>query len=247
MVRIKDPVLIRESLGFFCRQAENRAFTDFEECAVDKEELLLIFADPQGEPLEKKLTGEYTGLPERLTIGKHILERMILQNIPPYFACRFLKKEAVWVKRSLDVSFYYDTAGAERGEDFGMGEVREMLSRLLAWMFAKELDKKMLAPMERFLEELSGNALTDYIGIYRRFEEVREEILALPPEAFVMPKTWIFRLWDRIRRLFKPLKKILALALLVVALAYMIWTIRLSSEPAASMDLIRQIGSLQIQ
>ena len=247
MIRLTDPSLIREAVEFFYEQAENRAFTDFEECAVDGEDLLLIFAYPQGEPLEKKLGGEYTGLPERLAIGKHILERIILQNMPPYFACRCLKREAVWVKRSLDVSFYYDTAGAERGKDFGMAEVQEVFSSLLAWMFAGELGKKTVPPLEGFLRELTEDSFGDYMGLFRRYEEIREELLALPPEALVMPKTWIFRLWDRIRPLFKPLKKILALALLAVALVYMVWTIRLSSEPAASMKLIEQIGTLQIQ
>ena len=213
---------------------------------MDGETLLLVFAYPQGEELQKKLSGEYTGLPERLAIVKNILERIILQGMPCYFACRCLKKEAIRVKRSLDVSFFYDTAGAERGKDFGMKEVQEVFAGLLAWIFEEELRKKTVSPLEEFLEELTQSLFEDYMELYRRFEEVREQLLALPPEELAMPKTWIFRFWDRLKKIFKPLKKLIALVLLIAALVYMIWTIRTASEPAASMQLMNQIGTLNI-
>ena len=38
----------------------------------------------------------------------------------------------------------------------------------------------------------------------------------------------------------------IALVLLIAALVYMIWTIRTASEPAASMQLMNQIGTLNI-
>lgn len=246
MARIMDPEQIRGSVGFFYEQAENWAFTDFEECTVDGEDLLTIFVYPQGQVLEEKLSGEYTGIVERLDVVKNILERFILQNIPAYFAARCLRPGGVWVKRSGEVSFLYDVAGAERGADFGMREVSASLCSLLERVFSGELKKETVPELKKFLKELQEDSFSDYMELYRRFQEVQKVLLELPQEALVLPKTWIFRVWDRVKKFFKPLKKLVALALFIAALAYMVWTLQAASQPAASMNVLEQIGTLDI-
>lgn len=246
MVRIMSPELIRGCVGFLYGQAQSQSFTDFEECAVDGEDLLAVFAWPKGQTLEEKLSGEYTGMAERLEIVGGILEKFILQDMAAYFAARCLRPGAVWVTRSGEVSFLYDLAGAERGADFGMQEVSAALGDLLERVFAEELKKETVPELERFLGELDEDSFGEYVGIYRRFREVGEALASLPQEAFSMPKTWIFRAWDRIKMTFKPLKRLAALALLVAALIYMAWTIRGASQPAASMNLLERIGTLDI-
>lgn len=246
MVRIMDQDLIHGSVRFLYGQAENRAFTDFVECTVSEEKLLAIFEYPQGQCLKEMLPSEYMGVAERLDIVKNTLERIILQNLPPYFAARCMRPGGVWVKRSGEVSFLYDVTGVERGTDFGMREVSAAFGGLLERVFDGELKRETVPELKKFLIELHENLFSDYMEIYRRFCEVRLAFLELSQEAFAMPNTWIFQLWDRVKKYFKPLKKLAALILFIVALAYMVWTIRTASEPAVSMNVLDQIGTLDI-
>lgn len=247
MVRFRDPDLIRSCVGFFYEQAENRDFTDFEECAVDGEDLLVFFAYPKGQPLEKKLSAEYMGMEERLAIVKNILEKWILQDMPAYFAARSLRIGGIWVERSLAVTFLYDITGAERGMEFGMAEVSASLYNLLDRMFSEELKKETVPELKKFRKELQENIFSDYVQLYRRFQEVQTALMNLSEESLVMPKTWIFRVWDRVKKTIRPFKKLVAWMLLVAALVYMMWTIRTSSNPAASMEVLEQIGTLDIR
>lgn len=246
MVRMKDPELIRGCAGFLYRQARVSGFTDLEECAVDGEDLLAVFAFPRGQVLEERLSGEYMGMEERLNITGNILERIILQDMGAYFAARCIRPGGVWVTRSGEVSFLYDLAGAEWSADFCMREVSAAVAGLLERVFSGELKKETVPDLMGFLRELSEDSFSEYVELYRRFQEIREEVLRLPGETLAMPKTWIFQVWDKIKRLFKPLKRLLALALLAAALLYMAHTIRTASQPAASMDLLEQIGTLDI-
>lgn len=246
LVRIMDPDQIHSSVSFLYEQDGNQAFTDFVECAVYEENLLAVFAYPQGQVLEEKLSVEYTGVAERLDVAKNILERFILQNIPAYFAARCLRPGGVWVKRNGEVSFLYDVSGVERGADFGMREVSAALCGLLERLFSVELKKETVLELQKFLKELQEDSFSDYIELYRRFLEIQQALLELPEEALATPKTWIFRVWDKVKRSFKPLKKLFAVVLFIVALAYMVWTIRTSAQPAASMDLLDHIGTLDI-
>lgn len=246
MVRIMDSELIRSSVGFLYEQAESWGFTDFEECAVDGENLLTVFAYPQGQSLEEKLAGEYTGMAERLDIVGHVLEKLILQDMAPYFAARCLRPGGVWVTRSGKVSFLYDLAGAERCTDFSMQEVSAAVCGLLERVFEEELKKEMVPELKEFLRDLEKDSFADYVELYRKFQELREVLLGLPQEVFSMPKTWDFRVWERITKLFHPLKRLAALALLIAALVYMAWTIRTAFQPSASMNLLDQIGTLDI-
>lgn len=246
MVRMKDPEQIRGCVGFLYEQARVSGFTDLEECAVDGEDLLAVFAFPRGQALEERLSGEYMGMEERLNITGNILERIILQNMGAYFAARCIRPGGVWVTRSGEVSFLYDLAGAERSADFCMREVSAAVAGLLERVFSGELKKETVPDLMGFLRELSEDSFSEYVELYRRFQEIREEVLRLPGETLAMPKTRIFRVWDKIKRLFKPLKRLLALALLAAALLYMAQTIRTASQPAASMDLLEQIGTLDI-
>lgn len=246
MIRIMDLDLIYGSAGFLYEQAGNRNFTDFEECTVDEQDLLAIFTYPQGQILEEKLSGEYTGIAERLDIVRNILERFILQNVPAYFAARCMRPGGVWIKRSGEVSFLYDVTGAERGTDFGIREVSAALCSLQERLFSEELKRETVPELKKFLMELQEDSFSDYMELYRRFQEVRQALLELSQETLTMPKTWIFRAWDRVKSFFKPVKKLAAVVLLVVVLVYMMWTIQTASQPAVSMDLLEKIGTLDI-
>lgn len=246
LVRIMDPKQIRDSVGFLYEQAGKQAFTDFEECTVDGEDLLAVFTYPLGQTLEEKLSREYTGMAERLDIVKHILEKLILQDMGPYFAALCLRPGGVWVTRSGDISFLYDTVDAGKGNGFGMKEVSAALCSLLEYVFSGELKKETVPELETFLWELDEDSFADYVKLYGRFLEVQDHLLRLSQETLAMPKTWIFRVWDKVKRMFGPLKKLAALVLLMIALVYMAWTVRTASLPAASMDLLERIGTLDI-
>lgn len=246
LVRIKDQRLISAAVEFLYEQAANQAFTDFQDCFVNGEALALVFACPKGQELEEKLKGEYSSLNERLEIVKKTLERLILLDMPCFFACRSLEASNLFVTRSLDISFRYDLEGIENNRAYSMKDVQACFKETAKLVFKEELKKEVIPPMEVFLELLSQKEYSGYLELYRSFLFTEEQVLALSKQELEIPKTWLFRLWDRIKKWLKSLKRILVVGVLLAGLLYMLWTLDRLSKPAASAKVVNQIGTLKI-
>ncbi|MDR1772058.1 MAG: hypothetical protein LBS02_15690 [Hungatella sp.] len=247
IIRIKDQQLISAVVEFLYEQAANEAFTDFKDCFVSEESLALVFSHCEGQELDRKIGGEYSGLEERLEIVKKALERIILLDMPLFFACRCLRVQNIFVKRSLDVSFCYSIDGIAQNNACSMKEVQDCLREVMEFVFKEELKKEVIRPMEVFLDVLSQKQYDGYLELYRSFLFAKDQVLALSKQELEVPKTWIFRMWDKVRKLFKPMKRILVIAVLIAGLLYMLWTIDSMSKPASSSKVVDQIGTLKIQ
>lgn len=247
IIRIKDQQLIFAAVEFLYEQVANEAFVDFQDCFVSGESLLLVFSSFEGQELEQKLVSEYSSLEERLEIIKKVLERIILLDMPCYFASHCLELKQVFVNRSLDVSFRYEIADLAQSRIYSMKEVQSRLRELTEFVFKEELKKEVVRPMADFLDMLEKSRCDGYLELYRGFLHTREQVLALSKQELETPKTWIFRMWERIRKLFKPLKKIIVIGVLAAGLFYMLWTIDHASKPASSAKVVEQIGTLKLQ
>ncbi len=250
LIRIKNEAVIKQTAAFFYSQADNRAFTDFEECAVDNEALLLVFSWPSGQSLEEKLGKEHCTVPERLAIARKALERVILQDMSFYFAACCLDVGNIYVTRGLDVSFLYRAEGAEgagEADKAAMREVKESFGRLLAFLFTKELEKGAMRPLADFIRGLDGIEAEGYLGLYRYFQAMQEEVMALSEEELAAPGTWVFRAWGKVTKCFRPLKRIAAFVLLAAGLVYMVWGVSDARRPAPEARVLESIGTLEIR
>ncbi len=247
IIRIKDQQLILAAVEFLYEQVANEAFSDFQDCFVSEESLLLVFSCYEGQDLEQKIQSEYSSLEERLEIIKKILERIILMGMPLYFASHCMELKNVFVSRSLHVSFRYEITDMGQSRLYSMIEVQSRLRKLMEFVFQDELKKEVIKPVADFQDALESRLYDGYLELYRGFLHTREQVLALSKQDMEIPKTWLFRMWERIRKLLKPLKKIIVIGILAAGLLYMLWTIDYASKPASSARIVDQIGTLKLE
>ncbi len=247
VIALKHMDLIASVIEFLYEQASNPAFTDFHDCFVSSQRLHLVFVYHRGEPLTGILSREYSGLQERLGILQNILERIILLDMPCYFASQCLNAPDIYLSRSLDVSFGYHTGDLLHCRDYTMRQVQSSLHLLVETLFEKELGKEVAPPVSAFLEALENTLYHSSLELYQSFLVMRQALLDLANQDMETPRTWSFRLWERIRRCFKPMKRLFVLAVLIIGLVYMLWNLREVSQPAASSRVMEQIGTLKIR
>ena len=79
VVCFKDKEVINSIIEYICEQKGNTAFTDLVEHFVAGENFHVVFTEPKGTDLERRLR-QHASLVERLVIGKKIMEKLVLQN-----------------------------------------------------------------------------------------------------------------------------------------------------------------------
>lgn len=247
VVRIKNRDWISHVMEFSLGEMENKKFSDFESCFVTSDGLHLVLAFTDGLTLEEKLGNEACSLTERLEIFQHILEKMLLLEMSDYIQQDCLVPAQIIVDSALEVSFQYELNDIIHYEEYHFDSVCDRLYRLYYIIFERELKRRYVLPLNRFGQTLRDRECSSRLNCYEMYMEIREEIAALSPEEMDTPKTWPFRLWDRMKRLFKPLKRIAVIVLFVVALLYLVFTIRKHNAPDNTQPVFQYIGTLEVK
>lgn len=243
VIRIRDHRLLANSMEFLYAQVERESFSDLTECFIFQENLHLVFRYPQGERLGEMVGSRFLSLEERLEIAKKILEKMVLLDMHCYFQSHCLTPERIHVTRSLDISFDYTMEDLHIWSQFTMADVQNRLIRLMEFLFGEELKKEVLDPIKEYNSFLKKETRGTYLELYDRFLQVCQQISAISKKEMEIPKTWSFRLWDRIKKRFPMIKRIIVLAVLVLGLILLIWSIGAALEPSKTAYVIKQIGT----
>ena len=107
ILRLKDSTLFPVLVNWLTDISEHASFTDYRGYFMDSEMLCIVLRYSQGITLAAKLTTESVPLRERLEIGRKILEKIILQDIPDSFLSKCLDPEQIIIGNDLSVSFNY--------------------------------------------------------------------------------------------------------------------------------------------
>lgn len=246
LIEIRDQAVLRRSMEFLYTQVRRKEFSDLKECFVSEERLYLVFACGRGRKLSEQLDSERLSLKERLLIGKNIMERMVLLSMPASFQTWCLRPERIRISASLDVTFEYVLEDLGAYESYGIKEVQTALARIIALLFEEELKRQVLSEAEDLIGRLRTGSFRSYVECYGAYLDFYRQAETSGKEQAV-PGTWPFRLWERLKGLFKPLKRLAVLAMLLLALLYMIETLVRSMEPAPVETVFEQIGTLDIR
>jgi len=247
VIRIKDRAWITKTMGFLVREMENKSFTDLNYCFAEEEYFHVVLSYTEGMSLQEKLQNEACSLEERLAVGRHLLERIMLQAMPDYFLQECLTPEHIVVLPDLDVAFTYELNNIFQYDSYGFGQVCHQLLQVMEALFGSEMKKKMLPPLNRFRDTLRRAEWKNTMEIFREYNEMCQKVLSMAPEEMEMPKTWIFRVWERLRKYIRPLKKVLALVLVLLAVCYLIHTVQESVKVSAEKKVFDSIGTLEIR
>ena len=247
MIRIKEKKWIVSVMDFLMRQLENRDFTDLAACFFAEEHLFIAMRYVEGVTLAEKLSYEDCSLQERLEIGKAILDRLLLQHMPDYFMDDCLNDKQILLSPGMNVSFMYRMDGITDYEKTRFGDVEGRIAKLLELLFAEEIGKKTLPQMEAFIKALKKHAYQDLMSVYEVYDELYKAIPEMDPEELAMPKTRAFRAWERTKKIFRPIKKVVAALLILASIGFLIWSAYDASQTGKPKKIFENIGTLEIR
>lgn len=221
ILSIKDRSLFPSLVSWLTDTVDPEAFTDFIEHFNCDGRLCIVMRYTQGLTLEKKLSTESLSLSERLELGRKILERAVLQDIPEYFLGKCFSPGCITVAPDLTVSFNYPIEDIMTSREC-TAQVNTV--RVLRLLFARETERKVPELLMDFLERLPELAAGSMIDLYSEYYALCTALEGFDAES-EQPKTFWFTLWDAIKRVFTKMKTIFILLLLLAALGYLIYTI----------------------
>jgi len=246
ILAISDRGLFPGILPGLSDAAQSTSFTDFIEHFMFDDALCIVMKYTQGVTLRDKLATESLSLPEKLEIGRRILERMILQELPDYYLAGCCVPENIIVDSDMTLHFNYDIEDIERQSTCTRADSMAKIDALLRFIFRKEAEDYSSAEVTQFLTDLP--LLTtecDLIGLYSAYHEMMQKAVSADARESE-PSIW-HKLWEKIKAGFKVLRKILLVLLLIAAAVYLIYTIGDTKDTGARHLNFDQIGSVQIK
>lgn len=250
IVTVKNPDLIYRLMPFFVEQRkENPAFQDLQECFAQDGKLYLVFAYREKPTLARKLAEGNYSFRERLEIGKNLLSWMVLQQMPDCIQYDVLQEENLLLDDALQVYFNYQLENMAGYFTASGSRVQPQLARIFKGIFQTEIAARSADELPAFLEELEQGSFTDYLDIYQAYSRLYDLLKGREELGQLEPQNFLFLLWDRIKRLTRFLKPVLAVIVLATALGYLVYTAANPSSVAASANpvIIKSIGTVEIE
>lgn len=247
MVCIKDKSWIQGVTKFLMEQMENPYFTDYISCFFSQECLYVLMKYQRGLSMRQAFENVRFDLEERMAIGTHLLEKILLLNMPDYFLQDCLHIDRVMVSPALEVGFRYEMSDIHQYKSYGFQDVQKGLERIFRALYEQEIKKDMLPAVREFCDGLCRGGYADILEIYEAYQKLCESIERMTPEKRTQPGTRGFRIWEKIRRQIAPLKKICGAVLFLMALVFLVYTLCQAAAPGGEKQIFTSIGTLKIR
>lgn len=242
ILRLKDKSVFPELVGWLTLNVDREVFTDYIEHFMFEDSLCIVMRYTQGITLADRNDTEAAPLRERLELCRKILERAVLLDIPDYFLDKCLDLNNIIVQPDLTVSFNYPIEDITGQKDCAPMKKAEKLMRI---MFAKEIERKVpdeLMDFFRKMPELAGEGMIELYSKYYMMMTGLIERDAGDEE----PKSIWYRIWDKIKKFWSKLKKVLMFLLLAAAVFYLVFTIQTSGSSTKRQPNFDSIGTVTI-
>lgn len=247
LARFRNPVLNRYLLPMLTGQRLNTAFEDYLGVFSQDGDVYARFRYTDAPLLTQRLARGDFGFRERLEIGGNLLERMTLLNMPPALQFEVLRDQNITVDDALRPRFNYILESMSSCFNVDIGFICVRVSELLRALFEPELSARSLPDLEDYLKRLEQTRFQNYLEIYAGYDQVRQMLLGQTASGPVEPRTWLFRLWNRLKGLTRFVRPILAGVVLVAAFCYLVYTLLLPAQIKGTPVLFDQVGTVTIQ
>lgn len=247
VVRIREKDWIVKTLGFLTEQVGNKEFTDMVNCFFSEDCLFVVMRYVDERTVKDKFESQDCALSERIAIGRSILDQLVLQQMPDYFMKDCLDVSGIRIDQTLKVDFLYSFSGLYDYDRVTFKDVTERIADIMKLIFEPELKKKTLSKVEDFIEKLKEGEYVDLLTVYREYDEICKSIAGMTEEELVEPQTRIFKIWASIKRGWPVVKRIIAIALIMAALIFLVITIVNSGKSGEEEKIFTYIGTLTIK
>lgn len=245
LVVLKQDADIHKFLPFLAAQQENAPCDDFLGYFPREGRLYIVFRFYDYMTLSERLSSD-TGFEERVMIAGNILRRIVILNLPTYLQYEVLGEGNILAGKNGDIRFSYGFHELDRFDSITERDVIERLTGVLKKIFPEELEKHSCPPLEQFFERIEKVKFPGIAAILREYDITARAALTLQEAGKIRPKSFGFRLWEKIKKLVRGLKYLL-LALVIGALVgYLVYTIRYPSKKAEEAMNYKAIGTLTI-
>lgn len=242
ILSLKDRSVFPELVGWLTKNVDPAVFTDYIEHFMFEDTLCIVMKYTQGITLADKSDTEAAPLRERLELCRRILERMVLLDIPDYFLEKCFDTHNIIVSSDLTVSFNYPIEDITGSKDCAPMKTAE---KFLRQMFAREIERKVPDELIKFFGEFSELAGSNVIELYSRYYLMMTTFIEREA-GDEEPKSIWYRIWDKVMKIWKKLKKVLIFVLLAAAVFYLVFTIQTSGSSKKKQANFDSIGTLTI-
>lgn len=247
LIRLKQEDLIKAAISVFMDQKDNKANKEFVECFPKENEFYVVFHHCENVTLKQKLESEQSSLVERLEIGKNIIEKIILLNIPLFMQYEALQESNLCVASSLDIGFNFTLESIKEKDSIDIYNVSKALAAVFRICFAKELEMDASEDINSFIEYLELGKYENYFHIYQAYNVIYLRLKELYENGQIKPRGFWFRVWNRIKRIMKILKPIIYALVLFLIVGYLIYIIMQKKEVNEAKTVFKNIGTVEIK
>lgn len=247
LARFRDADVTCRLLPMMSAQRSNRSFEDYQGLFTRDGDLFLRFRYSQAPLLSEQLAAGDLTFHERLELSRDMLERMTLLNMPPLLQFEALRECNVTVDEALRVRFNYVLADMDGGLNISIRFICDRISQWMERIFARELEEESVPEIKALIEQLDQAEFDSYLAIYTAYDRVRKLLLERVAGGTTQPKTWLFRMWERIKGWRRLVKPVLVGIILVASFCYLIYSLLLPSVPGGTPVVFDRIGTLEIQ
>ena len=216
---VKDKRFFPEIVGWLSEKVNFGAFSDFIEHFIYDDMLCIAVKFTQGITLNTRLTTEYLSFGERLELGRKILEKTVIMEIPDYFISKCMMPDNIIVEKDLTVYFNYPIEDIIYNSSRNSGVTEKAnanIDNILRTIFAKEIEKNIPKELIKFFDELPVNLQSSRIELYSEYHEMKSGLENQDPDQ-QEPKTFWYTLWEKIKKVFNKLKTFLTIGLVLAA------------------------------
>lgn len=233
-----------EEVKFLLEQTKNPTFVDFCDYITTPDYLQILMKYETSMTLEEKLQIENCNLVERLEIMKHILERIMILNMPSYFLHSAITPQGILISRSLDIAFDYDLKTIAGFKEITFQDVEVKFAHIFRILFSEEIKLKAIKELENLVYGLEHGEFEQFEDIYGAFRTIYKLYVNNP---VIKPQTRQFKWWEKIKSLSRFLGILTKIAVFGVAIVYLILSIQnFTAEPDVNQNFT-QIGTKMIE
>lgn len=245
-VQIPTRVLRREMIRYLAAQEKNKNFREFLDYSTNSNDITFILDCGEGSFLAEQLRNEKMLLAERTAVAVGLIKHLVLSDFPPYFIHAAMHPERIKRTQAMDFSFAFDLSDFLQFAQVDFAAACQDIAGVLEMLFSKEQKKQAMPELDAFLFRLRRGEYADLLSVYQELLAVTA-LWSGKEEDDLEDKSLAFRLWEKIKRLGRFAAGAVKVATVLLAAAYLGYSIYFFIKPEAPGGGYDQIGDLEIQ
>lgn len=244
LIHIKKKECVYQVIPFFSQLKNHTVFQDYIDCFSKNGTFYLVFQHKKEKTLEVKLK-EICDFRERLEVGKRLLEKMILLDMPFCIQYDILTTEKIMISEHLQVSFYYELSEYQQYFSITIKYVMERLQCIIEQLFIEELKGNYSIWINEFYESLKQDKYHTYFDIYQAYNKMYEQLLTNNAYQYMRPNIKRMKIWDTFKRILHQTRPIISIVLILGSILYLIMS-SVSNKTLKEGTEIISIGTVKI-